>query len=340
MPTKQPSKVGDERRTRLQRLLRVALTACLSHALLGCGGPTQGARPTPRDAPRPSNELSARSEAAPTGSPAVAIWRDRAVTWNDLAPAMVELAGATALRDAFLDQRLAQAAAEQKLDVSDAAIGRERTLLVGALDPDPNTAERLLQSIRSRQGLGPTRFAALLKRNAILRALVQAEVRVTPDALMRQHELLHGPKRVCRVIAVSTLAEADTIRGELERGGDFAALAVRHSTDASATRGGLLAPVSRVDPTWAESFRDAVFALPPGRTSPPTLVDKTYLLIRLEEERPADGVTLEAARGEVEASLRTSLERVLMEERARAYLAEIKPMFADERFDAAWRVSE
>jgi parvulin-like peptidyl-prolyl isomerase len=250
---------------------------------------------------------------------------------------MIELAGATALRDAFLDQRIAQALADRSITLSPDAIASERALLIRSLDSDPNTAERLLEEISLRQGLGPVRFEALMRRNAGLRALVQGEVRVTEEALARQHDVLHGPRRVCRVIAVASIAEAERLRRELDAGAGFADLAVRMSSDASGARGGLLAPISRSDPTWPQAFRDALFSLAPGSVSPPTLVDRDYLLIRLEEEKPADGVTLAQARADVEESLRRMQERLLMDEKARAFLAEIQPSFFDTGFSNAWR---
>ncbi len=253
---------------------------------------------------------------------------------------MIEIAGATALRDAFLDQRIAQALAERSITITDEAIRTERELLTRSLDPDANMAERLLQQICLRQGLGPVRLDALLRRNAGLRAIVQGDVKVTPDAVERQHEAMHGVKRVCRVIAVPTIAQAEELRRQLDAGANFADLAARSSSDASGARGGLLAPISRVDPTWPEPFRQALFALAPGATSAPTLIDRDYLLIRFEEEKPADGLTLATARPEVEAALRRSLERVLMEERARAFLGEVRPEFYDTDFGNAWRRAE
>lgn len=308
--------------------------------LAGCGGPTQGQRPSPASTAsgRPAAPTTSAGE-NPGLDVAVAGWRDRVVTWRDLAPALIELGGATALRDAFLDQRIAQALADRSITVGADAIEAERRHLLASLDPDPNQATRLLDMIRTQQGLGPVRFEALLRRNAGLRALVQPEVRITEDGLARQHELLHGPKRVCRVIASPSIAEAEDIRRQLEGGADFAALAVRVSSDASAARGGLLAPISRVDPTWPEAFRSALFALGRGELSPPTLVDRAYLVVRLEDERPADGVTLAASRSEVEAALRQAQERVLMEEKARAYLGEVAPSIFHPGFDEAWRRS-
>jgi foldase protein PrsA len=310
--------------------------------LVACGGPTQGPRPTvgARTASDQRTTLPrSGSESGSSGSLAVAAWRNRTVTWEEIRPALVEIAGATALRDAFLDDAIAQALAERSITIGQEVVDRERRLLAESLDPDPNLAERLLGEIRNRQGLGPVRFEALLRRNAGLRALVQPDVRLTEDAIARQHEVMHGAKRVCRVIAVPSVAQAEEIRRQLEAGASFADLATQRSTDPSGSRGGLLPPVSRVDPTWPQPFRDALFALPIGAISAPTLVDRDYLIIRAEEERSANGLTLASTRPAVEAALRQAQERVLMEELARRLLAEITPSFYESDFGAAWRTS-
>ncbi len=297
--------------------------------LVGCETP-------PRQGPRPAAGPARTAAPATPGAP-IAAWRDRTVTFDDLRPALAELAGTTVLRDAFLDFRLEQALAERALTIDNAAVERERALLLRSLDASPDVAERLLQEIRAGQGLGPVRFAALLRRNAGLRALVQPDVRITQDALVRQFDVLYGPKRVSRIITVQTLREAVDIGQALDDGADFAELATRHSTDASAARGGLLAPLSKSDPAWPEPFRQALFALAPGATSAPTLIEDGYVIIRLIEDRPTIATSMESQRADVEAALRSAQERVLMEERARSFLSEIQPTFYDDTFGAAWR---
>ncbi|MDZ4829518.1 MAG: peptidylprolyl isomerase [Phycisphaerae bacterium] len=315
--------------------MAVGLSACETP-------PTQGPRPAPRPATSTESGTAGASFASPRSgdqAPAssVASWRGRSITWDDLRPGMTEVAGATVLKDAFLDFRIEQALAERKQTVDAAAIARERVILVTSLDVDPNIAERLLEGIRQRQGLGPTRFEALLRRNAGLRALVAAEIRITPDALARQHEIMHGSKRVCRVVSVRSLQEADALKRQIDAGANIADIASRHSTDASAARGGLLAPIARPDPTWPQAFRDALFALAPNEVAPATLVGSDYVVIQFIEERPSDGISLESARSSVEETLRRTQERVLMEEKARAFLNEIQPSIYDTALDQAWR---
>lgn len=299
-------------------------------------GAKQGPRtypPAPAAGERPSGG-GAEGSRTP-----VAEARGQTVTWADLTPSLVELAGVTVLRDEFLDQRIAQELSAAGLVVSERDVAAERDHLIASLDADPNTAERLLDEIRQRQGLGPVRFDSLLRRNAGLRKLVAADVRITADALARHHDSLHGPRRVCRIVALQTLQDADQVKRELDAGASIADLAQRRSTDASAARGGLLPPIAKGDPTWPEALREALFSLELNQVSPPTFANGSYLVVRLEEIRAADGVSLDAVRPAVEASLRRAQERVLMEELALRYVRELRPEIYDPLFDQAWRRS-
>src|SRR5262245_16558042 len=71
----------------------------------GCDAAPKGASPPTHTAPRP---VESRPTTQPLDEP-LASWRGRTLTWNDVRPSLAELAGATALRDAFLDFRIEQA---------------------------------------------------------------------------------------------------------------------------------------------------------------------------------------------------------------------------------------
>lgn len=299
--------------------------------LAGCAS-TTSAPPARIDATRPPRD---QAPLAIADRP-IASTRDGDVMESELRPALIELAGATVLRDALLDRRIVRTLADRGIVLAPTARRDEEAILLASLDPDPNTARRLLDDIRARQGLGPVRYEALLVRNAGLRALVQSDVRVTEDALARQHEAMFGERRVCRVVAHPSLSELESIRAAVAGGASFAQLAAERSTDRSAERGGLLAPIARTDPSWPETFREALFRLGPNEMSPPISVDAQYLLVQLVEIRPGDGSALAARRDEVERSLRRAQERVLMEELARGMLAEIRPTFYDSAFQAVY----
>lgn len=307
-----------------------ALTIAL--ALLAAGS---GCDAPPRQGPRGS---APTTTARPAVDAPVLAFDGTNLAWAELRPSLVEFGGATVLGDAILGRAIERELAARKLTVGPEAIEAERDLLRQSLDPDPDRSFRLLEEIRRRQGLGPVRFEALLRRNAGLRALARPELEITEEALAAQHDVLHGPRRRARLAALATLAEAEAFRREVEAGAAFGELAAKRSTDPSASRGGLLEPVSRRDPSYPEAFRSALFAAPAaGAAAEPTLVDGAWLVLQVVEEVPGDGRDLAATRAEVEPLVRRAQERLVMDRIARRLIAEADPVFFDPSLEAEWR---
>ena len=132
-----------------------------------------------------------------------------------------------------------------------------------------------------RQRLGPVRFRNLMRRNASLRRLVSSQVQTTPEALQRTFEILFGERRQVRLITSPTLEDARKALARLEANESFSTLATELSTDFSSARGGLLEPISRVDPGYAESLRLVIWDLPLEGVSSPILLDNQYALVKL-----------------------------------------------------------
>ena len=236
---------------------------------------------------------------------------------GEVEAALLERAGAEIVRERTLDRAVAREAARRGLVLAPDAELRERALLIETLSTDPDRAERLLDELRVARGLGPTRFAALLRRNALLRGLVADDVQISDEVVEGVWDAMHGPTRITRIIAVADLRDATQVRRRLIDGEDFASVAVETSLDASGPRGGRLGPVSRLDPAWPRAFREAIFALEPGVLSDPVPVDGRVLLIEVLETRPPSGVTLEEDRDRAARVARLAAERLLMDRLAR-----------------------
>lgn len=226
----------------------------------------------------------------------------------------------------MLDQALVNA--DITIDGED--IARERKLLADTMSPDPNTAFRLLTELRSRQRLGDVRYAALLRRNAALRALVQRQVSTTESDLHRTYDLVYGEKRQARLITLNSLADAREALDRIRRGEFFGDVAVELSTDFSSARGGLLEPISREDTGYPVSFRAAIWKLPPGGTSDPILLDNLYTLIQLVRVIEKDEVDFEEVRPDLIHLTRLNQERRLMEQLAGRLLSNVTIHFIDE----------
>lgn len=297
----------------------VATLACAIAATIlapgaGCASPTGGAGAAPArtaaggsDAPNRSGSTDALA----------AIVDGDALASDTVRRAAYEMAGATALREAVLDARLAKRLARDGVRVDRAMIDRERALLLESLSADGARALELLGEIRARQGLGPARFEALLARNAGLRALVARAVEIDEAGVAAIFDMRHGARRVARVAVLANLADAERLRADALAGRAFADLAFERSLDATAPRGGLLEPLARRDPSYPEALRAAIWSTAVGEVSAAALDGGRVFVVEVLEERPADGVLPEADRDACERLLRLSRERLLMEALAR-----------------------
>ena len=284
--------------------LRILIVGSLPVFLLGCQSPV------------PVRVPSESAMAPPPSRPIAMVERER-ITIAEIEPKLLEAVGGRIVKEYVLDVTLARTAARANIVINAADLERERAMLVTNLANDPDRGERLLEELRRRQGLGPIRFEALLRRTALLRRLVAEDVVISDAARQGAHDLRHGPKRTTRIIAVEDLRTAADAQARLDAGSPFATVAIESSLDASAARGGLLAPISRLDPSWPAAFRRTVFEMEVGGRSDPIQVDGRILLVRVESETPATGVTFEAGKTVAEADARLAVERLLMDRLAR-----------------------
>jgi hypothetical protein len=300
----------------------IAVAAAGMTALLAGGCASNAVPSGTSPAPAATPARAAEPPAPRAERPLVAIVDGRrTIETGSLEASLVELAGQTALREEIVDTRLARRLEAAGIAVDQARIEREERLLLETLSDDAARAVELLGEIRTRQGLGPVRFAALLKRNAGLRALVEREVSIDDAGLANMFDMLHGPKRVARIAVLASLGDAQQFAADAAADGGgtgrFADLAVERSLDESAARGGLLAPIARRDPSYPEALRAAIFSTEVGAISPPILDGARFYVVLVAEARPAGATTMAEARARCERMLRLSRERLLMDALAR-----------------------
>jgi hypothetical protein len=239
------------------------------------------------------------------------------VTWEELRPLLAERAGASILEELFLERQLDRMVTARSKMVSQELLDAEERELVASLSDDPARAMVLLNELRAAQGLGEKRWKSLLKRNAAMRLLVQDDVKVTPDAIEAVIDAQHGARRQCRVMALPNLDSCAKARMRLDAGEPFGEVAADMSTDRSAARGGLVLPVSRLDPSWPSSFRQTLWSLQKGKVSSPVLIDNGYVFIRFEDEIAGDPEKAMQAKSGAERAVRRGQERILMENLAK-----------------------
>ena len=157
------------------------------------------------------------------------------------------------------------------------------------LDREPAARRRLLAA-RERV-LGDMLIEGVVDRavneNAI-RALYQEQ-----QKLSQQSEELKA-----RQIVLATQAEAEAVRKLLDTGASFEALALQRSTD-QATRfnGGDLGYFT-LD-AMSEPYQTALGAAQPNQTVGPFAIESGWALVRVEDRRPEQPITLEEARPQI-----------------------------------------
>ncbi len=319
--------------------------AVLVGVLAGCAPPAETQRVVTRGLEEAERSVAAEgptgSKAATTGRPLATV-DGRSITLEQVKTALIEAAGGVVLEEAVLDELLAREAEARGVRISADDIAAERTRLIetfgtGGVARSADEAERLLRSIRAARGLGEARFAALVRRNATMRALVRDEVVMTDAALDQAREFRHGPRYRARLIVAATAAEATEALRRIDGGENFSVVAAEVSVDASAARGGVLEAISPADASYPSAVRSALRSMKEGEHSPPIAVESGFAILRLDEIVPASsaGGVNEAA---LERDVRTAQERVLMTRLARRLLDSARITILDRSLDEAWRV--
>lgn len=266
------------------------------------------------------------------------------ITLDQVKLAFFEAAGTQILEEAVLDVTVAREAARRGIKVGQPAVEAERDLLLetfatNGLATGRTDAGRLMQQVRASRGLGDIRFAGLLRRNATLRALVAPDVTITPGAVEQAYQLRYGERRRARLIVTPTASAATAALERLKAGESFSALAAELSTDASAERGGVLEPISAVDPTYPAAVRSALSAIAVGEVSTPVAVDQGFAVLKLDEvvTSGAPMPQKEAVREQLERDVCVQQERVLMNQLARRLIEGAKLQIMEKTLERGWK---
>jgi len=310
--------IASRRAGRVGRLaVRVAPAAGLL-LLWGCASeprPLRGIEAAEESVGRPG-----RPVVADRARPPAAI-DGRAVTQDELFRLLSERAGAELLEEIALDRRLRELADRRGVRLTPDAVAMERDRLRDAVrtgaEVDDAEAERLVERLRVSRGLGPTRFAALLERNALLRALVADEVVVEDESVRRAFEVRYGDRVRARLFVTGSEAEAARVRRSVVEAdrplGVFAEAAADRSTDRTASVGGRLGVVSPADVTLPRAIRQALQRTEPGAVSPVLALEGAFALIFIEARLGAEDIAFESVEAGLRNELRLAGERAAMD---------------------------
>lgn len=170
---------------------------------------------------------------------------------------------------------------------------------------DRAKAEQALQTVMAQRNVSPPEFDIVLRRNALLRKIVESQRAFSEEELRTEFGRLYGPRVMVRHVQLATAGEAARCRERMESGEAFADVARRYSVnEVSAAAGGLLEPFSRLDERVPEPFREAAFSLAPGELSDVVRVGEWHHVLRVESTLPGEERDFRASRIDVERILR------------------------------------
>ena len=150
----------------------------------------------------------------------------------------------------------------------------------------------------------PARMAA--RRESLAIARLERE-EITNRAEARDEEIQQAfeteYRRITfRILTVREREKAAALRGQIEKGADFATVARENSVDPYAPKGGLVQGLARIDTPY--EFQAAIFALEPGALEGPLVTRIGYSVVRVESFAAADPARLD----ELKPSLRTLVQ--------------------------------
>ncbi len=284
-------------------------------------------------------EESVRSSTAPgrPSSQPVMIVAGEPIGWDDLRAYLSEAAGGTALEEVALDVLLERAIESRGVRIGEREIAAERELLESAMsDGAQVSGARLVSQVRRARGLGPARWEGLLRRNAMLRALVQEQVSLTEADVAREYGLRYGARVRALLLTTATAAEASAAVERVRAGETFARVASEMSTDVSAARGGVIEPINLEDPTYPEAMRRALGGCVDGQMTGVIALENGFAVLQREGVVGGDGPGLDAARAEMERLARGRRERAQMGRLARQTLDEARIGVLDPALGWSW----
>ncbi len=202
-----------------------------------------------------------------------------------------------------------QYAADKGIDLTPAMVEKQKQAILQDMAPGKprDVQQGLLDYMLSRQGLSEQEFMLVVKKQALLRRLIDKKtIKVTQKQIARIYEQYYGKKVVVRELVVGSFRKIQRIRNELGVDLSFADAVSKYSEDQkSLARDGIVGPFSRVDSTVPEQVRQEAFKLTKVGSHSGVFCyyskdnHQWWCMLELEQVVPASNVTLAKVRDEL-----------------------------------------
>lgn len=286
--------------------MRAAILILAAALVGGCGNWDNSWWQKSPPAPPPPPPPAAASQPAAAG-PAAAYVNGVAISMDDLNDLLIRSEGMDKAWLLVTAEIVRQEAAKRRLQVTDADLRAEEdeSLQQAFAFLEPGQRPAMLERELKRRNISRMEWQIILRRNASLRKLAAADVKVTDAEMQEVFRDLYGPKVVVRHIQTDSPAKAQEVLQKFQAGNNFAELARKYSMNSTAQDGGLLPPITENSVAVPPLLRQTALALErEGQVSSPIQVGTTYHILYLEKKSPAQNVTLAEVRPAVEAAAR------------------------------------
>ena len=288
-----------------QRIIAMFLAGCLCAV---AGGQTTSA---PASAPAPIT-------LPPDYTGLMAYVNGQPVAMDALLDLLVQGYGLTASQQVIATELVRQEAAKENITVTDDETAQMTDRTLQEMFPSVSEADqrqRLLEQLLVRNHVSRRQWDLTMRRNVMLDKLVQPAIQITDEILREELANQYGRRVVVRHIETASLTDAQNLLRELrDNKADFAALAQKHSLNATGKTGGLLPPVTENSAGIPPVIRDVALKMKTiGEISDPIQAGTAFHILKLEEIQEPQNVTFEEVKDKLARDYRQRQSRQLMQ---------------------------
>jgi foldase protein PrsA len=235
------------------------------------------------------------------GQQPVAVVNGSKVTKQAFYDRLKKTAGKDVLAGMIQRQLIEDAFTKAGLTLTDAEI-QEKLTEIQAKFPSPDAFKEELD----KQGLTMDDLKKELAFQLKVEKLCTKDVKYTEADLQKffqqYQKAFEKPERVVlSQIQVSSKEEADKVYGELQKpGANFAALARQYSIDPQFREAGGRMPEVPIDKIPEPEIQAAIRAMKPGDISKPVVMQKNFVIFKLEEIKPAEKADFQKQHADIE----------------------------------------
>ncbi|MFT9486597.1 MAG: peptidylprolyl isomerase [Tepidibacillus sp.] len=186
----------------------------------------------------------------------------------------------------------------QKITISDSDIEKELQKMMESYGGEESFNQALQMS-----GITLDEIKENVKINVQLKKLLEPQISISEEEMKKyfdenKESFAEQEQVKARHILVDSEEKAKEVKAELEKGGDFAELAKKYSTDTGTKdQGGELGYFGKGE--MVAEFDQVAFSLEVGKISDPVKTDYGYHIIEVEEKKEAKPANYEESKNEI-----------------------------------------